>query len=146
MPSPVRPTLFVLPMIGWKEHVRLPRLNIGPIVAKIDTGARSAALHADEIEIRGSRVRFVIEAEDRRHIHFAPLLGEKRVKSSNGITETRAVISTEVQLGRQKFTVDITLTNRTDMEVPMLLGRSSIRGLFLVNPARTFILSKKKNP
>jgi hypothetical protein len=145
MASPPRPSYFLLPMIGWKELVRLPKLDIGPIVAKIDTGARSAALHADDIEVRGSRVRFVITENGKRQIHIAPLIGEKRIKSSNGHTETRAVIETDVMLGRQKFTAEITLTNRTDMEVPMLLGRSSIRGLFLVHPGRTFILSKKKS-
>jgi hypothetical protein len=130
-------------MIGWKEHVRLPKLAIGPIVAKIDTGARSAALHVDAIEFRGSRVSFVTINDGKRHIHLAALRGVKRIKSSNGISETRAVIETEIQLGRQKFMTEITLTNRTDMEVPMLLGRSSIRGRFLVHPGRTFILSKK---
>jgi hypothetical protein len=131
-------------MIGWKEHVRLPALNIGPIDAKIDTGARTAALHADEIEIRGGRVRFVILEHGKRHIHFAPLVAKKRIKSSNGISETRAVIETDIQIGTYVVRAEVTLTDRTDMEIPMLLGRSTVRGRFLVNPAKSFMLSKKK--
>jgi hypothetical protein len=144
MPTSIRPTLFALPMIGWKEFARLPKLNIGPLIAKIDTGARTAALHADEIEIRGERVRFVINEQGKRHIHFAPLISEKRVKSSNGMVEMRAVIRSEIIIGQHSLDAEITLTDRTDMVVPMLLGRATIRGSFLVHPGRTFILSKQK--
>ena len=145
MPVQPRPSFFVLPMIGWKEHVRLPNLGIGPVVAKIDTGARTAALHADEIEMRDERVRFVIITNSRRHIYYAPLIGKKRIKSSNGQTETRAVINTEIQIGGHHLTAEVTLTNRTDMGVPMLLGRTTVRGRFLVHPGKSFILSKKKH-
>ncbi len=144
MPNLTRPTLFPLPFIGWKEYVVLPKLGIGPLVAKIDTGARSAALHADEIEIRGERVRFVLNDDRGRHIHFAPLISQRRVKSSNGQIETRAVIETVISVGRFTLTSEITLTDRTDMEVPMLLGRATVRGSFLVHPGKTFILSKMK--
>ena len=54
---PTRPTLYGLPLIGWKEHVLFPKLKLGPLVAKIDTGARTAALHADEIQVAGKRVK-----------------------------------------------------------------------------------------
>jgi hypothetical protein len=137
--APARPMLFSLPMIGWKEHVRFPKLNLGPVVAKIDTGARSAALHADSVEVTGQRVRFSIG----RKRYAAPLAGLKRVKSSNGMSETRPVIRATVELGQHVLRVDITLTDRKDMGVPMLLGRGSIRGRFVVHPGRTFLLSKK---
>jgi hypothetical protein len=144
----IRPTLFPLPMVGWKERVSLPKLNIGPLIAKIDTGARSAALHADEIDVRGERVRFVIYEHGKRHIHFAPLIALKRVKSSSGHVETRAVIESDIVIGHHKITAEITLTDRTDMGVPMLLGRASVRGTFLVHPGKSFIQSrqKKKRP
>jgi hypothetical protein len=144
MSSIMRPSLMSLPLIGWKEYVRLPSLNIGPLIAKIDTGARTAALHADEIDIRGERVRFVINESGKRYIHFAPMISQKRIKSSNGMVETRAVISSEIFIGAHKLDVEITLTDRTDMVVPMLLGRATIRGTFLVHPGRTFMLSKPK--
>ena len=139
-----RPTLFLLPTLGWKEFVRFPKLGLGPIVAKIDTGARTAALHADIIEVLGKRVRFVIIEGGHKRRYRAALVGHKRVKSSNGISELRPVIRATLQLGAHQFKAEITLTDRADMEVPMLLGRNSIKGLFVVNPAKTFMLSRKK--
>ena len=138
-----RPTMFLLPQAGWKEHVRMPKLKLGPIVAKLDTGARSAALHADEIHVSGRRVTFVIIEEGRRRTYKAPLVGQKRIKSSNGISEIRAVIRATLEVGKAVFKAEITLTDRTDMDVPMLLGRNTLKGRFLVNPARTFLLDRK---
>lgn len=140
-----RPMMFSLPVTGWKEHVRFPKLRLGPLVAKIDTGARTAALHADVIEVSGRRVRFVIIDEDgRKRSYRAPLVGYKRVKSSNGAAETRAVIRATLELGGKSIKAEITLTDRKDMGVPMLLGRATIKGQFVVNPARTFLLSRKR--
>jgi hypothetical protein len=132
--------LLSLPIIGWKELVTFPKLKLGPLIAKIDTGARTSALHADEIEVLAKRVRFVIDGKR----YAAPLVGHKRVKSSNGQSETRAVIRATLQLGSTVMKTDITLTDRTDMDVPMLLGRNSIKGLFVVNAAKTFMLSRRK--
>ncbi len=143
MAMPPRPTYFLLPQAGWKEHVRFPKLKLGPIVAKLDTGARSAALHADEIHVSGRRVTFVIVRDGRRHSFKAPLVGLKRVKSSNGISEMRAVIRATLEVGKALFKAEITLTDRADMDVPMLLGRNILKGRFLVNPARTFLLERK---
>ncbi len=143
MPLPARPTLFLLPLAGWKEHVRLPKLKIGPIVAKLDTGARSAALHADEIHVSGRRVIFTLTNEGRKHIYKAPLVTQKRIKSSNGISEMRVVIRATLEVGSQLFKTEITLTDRTDMDVAMLLGRNALKGRFLVDPARSFLLDRK---
>lgn len=140
----MRPTLYALPVIGWKENVSFPKLGLGPLVAKIDTGARTAALHADEIEVSGRRVRFVIITNGRRHAYRAPLAGYKTVKSSNGIREHRPVIRAQISLGKHTFKTEITLTNRIDMGVPMLLGRNNIKGHFVVHPGRSFLLKGKK--
>jgi hypothetical protein len=137
-----RPTLFQLPLIGWREDVLLPDIGNSMLVAKIDTGARSVALHADEIIITGKRVSFSI-GETRVTL---PCLGTKRVKSSSGHSEVRAIIETRLEIGNHKFQAEITLTDRADMGVPMLLGRNTIKGRFLVNPARSFLLSRKKKP
>lgn len=131
-------------LIGWREKVSLPALGVGTIVAKIDTGARTAALHATDIRIAGGKVAFVVEVKGRHHHCSLPLKGERRVKSSSGHSEARAVVETEVAIGRHRFTIEVTLTNRTDMGVPMLLGRASLDGRFLVHPVRTQILSAKK--
>jgi hypothetical protein len=142
MTPPRRPTLFTLPLIGWKEAVAFPRLKLGPLVAKIDTGARTSALHADSIEVSGRRVKFTIG----RKKYAAPLVGHKIVKSSNGISETRAVIRATILLGSKTMKTEITLSDRRDMDVPMLLGRNTIKGLFVVNPGKTFLLTRRLKP
>ncbi|MCA3556281.1 RimK/LysX family protein [Aestuariivirga sp.] len=131
-------------IIGWREKVSLPQLGVGAFSAKIDTGARLAALHATNIERDDHHVNFVLPLPKRRHRCRLPLKGMRRVKSSNGQTETRAVVETDVKIGKIMLRIDVTLTDRTDMGVAMLLGRGSIGHDFLVHPAKTNLLSAKK--
>jgi len=131
-------------IIGWREKVSLPRLGVGTFSAKIDTGARSAALHATNIERDEHHVNFVLPLPKRHHHCRLPLKGMRRVKSSNGQIETRAVVETDVKIGKITLRIDVTLTDRTDMGVAMLLGRSSLGHDFLVHPTKTNILSPKK--
>ncbi len=139
-----RPMLYPLPLIGWREDVILPELGDGVIIAKIDTGARNAALHAEDISLKGKRVRFDLELGGSKQRHELPVIGIKRVKSSNGFSELRPIVEIMIQVGIHKFSVEATLTDRADMGVPMLLGRNSIKGRFIVNPARSFIVSRIK--
>lgn len=141
---PTRPTLFTTPLIGWREDVQLPELGIGSLVAKIDTGARTAALHAENIMVKGRHVGFTVELGGRRQRMDALLSGAKRVKSSNGQSEIRAMIETTIEIGHHVFKAEVTLTDRTDMGVPMLLGRNSIKGRFIVHPGRSFVISRTK--
>ncbi len=136
----LRPTHFPLPLIGWKEEIHLPDLGGTRLVAKIDTGARSSALHAERIAVSGNRVFFKLG----HHHHEMHLKAVKRIKSSNGYSELRPVIETTVEVGGRQFSASVTLTDRTDMGVPMLLGRAAIRGHFLVQPARSFLFRPKK--
>lgn len=135
-------------IIGWREKVSLPRLGVGTFSAKIDTGARSAALHATNIERDEHHVNFVLPLPKRHHHCRLPLKGMRRVKSSNGQTETRAVVETDVKIGKITLRIDVTLTDRTDMGVAMLIGRSSLGHDFLVHPTKTNLLSprKRKSP
>jgi hypothetical protein len=142
--SLLRPTSYLLPLIGWKEDIGLPQLGHGKLVAKVDTGARSAALHAEDISVSGRRVHFTIDLGGRRKACVAKLVDLKRIKSSNGMSEMRALIETEIELGAHRFMTDITLTDRADMGVPMLLGREAIKGRFLVHAGKTFLLSRRK--
>lgn len=130
-------------IIGWREKVSLPRLGVGTFSAKVDTGARSAALHATNIERDDHHVTFVLPLKKRHHHCRLPLKGIRRVKSSNGHTETRAVVETDVKIGKLTLRMEVTLTDRTDMGVAMLLGRSSLGPDFLVSPTRTNILSPR---
>lgn len=131
-------------VIGWREKVSLPALAVGTIFAKIDTGARTAALHATDISIASGRVDFTVSVKGRSHHCSLPLKGQRRIKSSSGHIEQRAVVETDVAIGRHRFNIEVTLTDRTDMGVPMLLGRASLDGRFVVHPAKTQILSAKK--
>lgn len=131
-------------IIGWREKVSLPRLGVGTFSAKVDTGARSAALHATNIERDEHHVNFVLPLKKRHHHCRLPLKGMRKVKSSNGHTETRAVVETDVKIGKLTLRMEVTLTDRTDMGVAMLLGRSSLGPEFLVSPTRTNILSPRK--
>ena len=140
----LRPTIFPYSLIGWREELCLPELAPGLLLAKIDTGARSAALHAEDIKMTGNQVSFNLEIAGKRRKIETKLAGTKRVKSSNGYSELRPIIETIVELGAHRFEVEITLTDRADMGVPMLLGRGSIKGRFVVHPSRSFILSRKK--
>jgi hypothetical protein len=141
---PLHPTLYPLPLIGWREDVSLPDLSSDVLIAKIDTGARTAALHAGAISVQGKRVRFTLEFGEKKRRFEMALHGLKKVKSSNGISELRPIIETYVKVGGHQFAIEITLTDRADMGVPMLLGRNAIKSRFIVNPARSFILSRRK--
>jgi hypothetical protein len=131
-------------VIGWREIVSLPDLNIGSLIAKIDTGARSAALHAEDIKRVGRRVKFKVPIDGHVHRFDLPLHGQRRVKSTSGHSQNRFVIVSRIKVGRDVFDAEITLTDRADMGVPMLLGRAAIRGRYLVHPGRSFLLSRNR--
>ena len=136
------------PLIGWRERVRLPELGIGPIEAKIDTGARTAALHAEDIRIEGTgrnrKVRFRVPLNGRTHHCELPFRGEKKIRSTSGHSQTRVVVETGILVGEVLLEAEITLTDRTDMGVPMLLGRATVRKHFIVHPGKSYIVSRKK--
>ncbi|MGF1475814.1 MAG: ATP-dependent zinc protease [Geminicoccaceae bacterium] len=140
-------------LVGWREWLALPKLGVNRIKAKIDTGARTSALHATDIELfkEGELrlVRFTVEphaggARDRAKIHCqAPVKDERSVKSSNGVVERRVVIVTPVAVGARRLNIEITLTNRAEMGFEMLFGRTALRaGRFLVHPSRSFLQSQ----
>jgi hypothetical protein len=137
-----------LTLIGWRERVRLPDVGVGPFIAKIDTGARTAALHAENIHIEGHgahrRVRFLVPVNGHAHHCVLPLCGERRVKSTSGHSEVRAVVETIILIGKTRIAAEVTLTDRADMGVPMLLGRATVRDHFLVDPGRSYLVSRKK--
>lgn len=136
-----------LPIIGWREWVTLPVLGISDVKAKIDTGARSSALHAFEIERIAwddcPAVRFKVHPIQRNTavtiVAEAELLEERPVRSSNGEIEVRPTIRTDVELGGQCWAIELTLTNRDAMGFRLLLGRQTIRDRFLIDAGRSFL-------
>ena len=134
-------------VIGWREWISLPDLGVDAIKVKIDTGARSSALHAYDVERFRRRgrdfVRFgihPIQRNDRQVIlAVAELVDERNVRDSGGHVERRPVIRTSAQLNGRLWKIDVTLTNRDEMGFRMLLGRRALVNRFLVDPARSFL-------
>ena len=137
-------------IIGWKEWIGLPDLGIPAVKAKIDTGARTSALHVFDLQefVVEDRqmVRFGIHPLQRREdiLRFceAPVLEKRRVKDSGGHIEKRYVIRTTAVMGAVSWPIDITLTNRDLMLFRMLLGRTAVENRFLLNPGRSYLTGR----
>ena len=132
--------------VGWEEWVSLPELNLPALVVKTDTGADLSALHAFNIQTFGKEdnlmVRFGINPidNDERFSIFcsARVIDQKNITSSNGISELRYVIETEIIIGDVKKKIPVTLTNRENMKYKMIIGRSALDG-FKISADKSFL-------
>ena len=137
------PTPFIM---GWEEWVALPELGLPAIKAKVDTGARTSALHAFLIEPFGTAaspmVRFGVHPipgrDDIEITCSAPVVDRRDVTSSNGEKETRVFIKTAIEIGGRLWEIEIGLTNRESMAYRMLIGRQAILDDMMVDPAASF--------
>lgn len=139
-------------VVGWREWVALPDLGLRQLKAKVDTGARTSALHAFMVEKFRSqgrwRVYFGIHPvhKDNAIEQFcvADLADERWVSDSGGHRERRVVIYTRVVLGDLTWPIYITLANRDNMSFRMLLGRSALRRRAVVNTARSYLMGRPR--
>ena len=136
-------------VLGWREWVALPELGIDRVRAKIDTGARSSALHVDAhwrfveqglpwvgFRLTPSKVlRRVIEAA-------APIFDERDVLDSGGHRTRRIFLRSTMHLAGGAKEIEINLTDRGGMLFPMLLGRTALAGTFTVDPAQSSLHGK----
>ncbi|MFT6102522.1 MAG: hypothetical protein ACJATV_000991 [Granulosicoccus sp.] len=137
-------------MLGWREWVSLPDLGITKIKAKIDTGARTSALHAYFIEpyhkANQHYVRFglhPIQGDiNNAIICDALVFDERTVTDSGGHAEPRFVIQTPLVIGDVSRLIEMTLTNRDTMKFRMLVGRTALENDFYVNPAMSYCTGK----
>ncbi|MGJ8668021.1 MAG: ATP-dependent zinc protease family protein [Oceanococcus sp.] len=134
--------------VGWREWLSLPELGITHIKAKVDTGARTSALHAFYVEPFKRKqqdfLRFGVhpnQDENDTAIHCeAPVLEVRPVTDSGGHVEQRYVIQTTLRLGVEEWPIEMTLTDRDTMKFRMLLGRTAMRGRLFVVPGRSHLV------
>ena len=140
-------------LIGWREWVSLPKLGVDKIKCKVDTGARTSALHTFYIEPYHDKkgqlhVKFGLHPLQRNTTKTveckAKVLDTRIVTDSGGHREERYVIQTPIKLDYHEWVAELTLTNRENMLFRMLLGREAIKNRFIVNPARSYLIGKKK--
>lgn len=143
-PKPARIT------VGWREWVALPDLQLPAIKVKVDTGAKTSAIHAEDIVItrKGDKrfVTFTVLPFQRSKAGAvrvkARLIDQRGVRSSNGKQEIRPVIETTLRVGAAEWPIELTLTRRDVMGFRMLLGREAMRGHILVDPQRSYVTRK----
>lgn len=137
-------------LIGWQEWCALPKLHLAAIKAKIDTGAKTSALHAADIK--------PFHRQGELFVHFkvhplqgnnylevdchAPVIDHRVIMNSGGHKELRYVIRTDILLGNLKWDIDISLTNREPLAFRMLLGRDALKHDFLIEPGRKLYQGK----
>lgn len=134
-------------VLGLEEWLSLPELGLPALKAKVDTGAKTSALHAYNIEPFGTRdrprVRFAIrpdpDRDDREIICSADVKARREVVSSNGEKEMRFVIETPVGFGDESWPIEVTLTDRGNMTYRMLLGRQAFPEGTVIQPDMAFV-------
>jgi hypothetical protein len=141
-----------LGVLGWREWMALPALGIDRIKAKVDTGARTSTLHAFSLEpfTKDGQKRIRFDMHPLQHNTKtvvsceAEIVDLRWVTDSGGHSEERYVIQTPIAIGGFSWLIEITLTERDTMLFRMLLARNAIRGRFTVDPARSFLMSKRQ--
>jgi hypothetical protein len=139
------------PSIGWREWVGLPDLGIGAIKAKVDTGARTSALHAYKIEpfrrAGALWIRFELHPMQRSEAMKvaceARAVDERTVRNSGGGAEHRYIIRTLLKLGDRSWPIELALANRDQMGFRMLLGRTALEDRVLVEPGLSYLLGTR---
>lgn len=137
-------------IVGWREAISIPALGVEEVIAKVDTGARTSAIHAFFVEpFTGPDgrdwVRFGLhplrKKQEPELIVEAPVKDRRNVSDSGGHIEERYVIETELEVGDVKVTAEVTLTDRENMAYRMLLGRTALRGHFIVDSDLSYACS-----
>ena len=131
-------------VVGWRERVDLPLLGLSNLKAKIDTGARTSALHATDIEtFERDGIPWV-----RFHTRFnddsidtdveSPIHDQRDIKNTSGVPETRIIIRTKFRIVKRLWAIDLSLTERSDMKFRMIVGRTALRRhRILVDPSKS---------
>ena len=136
-------------ILGWREWLSLPKLGIAAIQAKIDSGARSSALHVESYETYEKNgveyVRFTVRTGrgDETRTCRARVVDRRPVTDSGGHVTERVFIRTALEIAGHSHRIEINLTNRRNMLFPMLLGRTAMARRYLVDPGRSYVLGDR---
>ncbi len=139
-----------LKVLGWKEKVDLPEFELFKMPAKIDTGAKTSVLHCSHIALKKVGNKKYVEFspldpkddQGQEQIFRLPFHSERKIKNSFGQEENRYIIKTKIKLHGQFYPIEVSLRDRSGMEFPMLLGRSFIRGKFVIDVSKSNLASK----
>lgn len=140
-------------LIGRIENIDLPEFGFNALEAKIDSGAYTSSLHCHNIKSKKiDGKRFVsFKLLDPKHPNYedkeilAEINAIRRVKSSNGFMQKRFAIKTKIKLGKKRYIIEFTLTDRRDMRYPILLGSKFIKNKFIIDVSKKKLLSKNEN-
>ncbi len=144
---PLEPRL----VLGWREWLGLPALGLPVIRVKIDSGARSSALHVDSLDVvRAGKVERALFSLDPDNtgapvLCAADIIGRRPVTDSGGHTGERVFIRTDLLIAGRLLSIEVNLTSRRNMLFPMLLGRTAMAGRCLVDPAASFLLGEPRS-
>ena len=133
--------------LGWREWVFLPSYNDFKLKAKIDTGARTSAIHATNIQVypkNGSEmVKFKIYQSNFFLDIDTELVSYKKIKSSFGQTETRPTVHMKIQIGGEIWLTEITLAQRAKLTYPMLIGRNTLNKKHIIHSHRSYLAGSR---
>ncbi|MEN0651470.1 ATP-dependent zinc protease family protein [Hyphobacterium vulgare] len=141
-------------LIGWREWVELPDLTAIPIKAKIDTGARTSAIHAWKIQRFSDAgmpwVRFElhpVQKDNRTRIACTmPVHDEREIRSSNGEVTVRLVVKTRLRMDGRIWPIELTLARRDQMGFRMLIGRTALKRRVLIDPSDSYLTGREPGP
>lgn len=142
-----------LSVFGWMEYIGLPELNLPHVKAKLDTGARTSAIHAENIELferdGAEWVRFqTLPDWDNPHQGFrtveAPVIHVREIKNTSGVPQERLVVKTKARFGNRSWFIELSLADRTNMTFPMIVGRAALKNhAVAVHTRKTFLVSER---
>ena len=136
--------------LGWREWVALPNLNLPAVKVKVDTGAKTSALHSFDIQRYRSNnidmVKFLVNPVQKNtqlvvECH-SPILDQRAVIDSGGHKEVRYVIESLISIGNKSWSIELSLTNRDTMQFRMLLGRRAMEQCAIVKPGASYLNGK----
>jgi hypothetical protein len=139
--------------LGWRERLAIPQFGIASLKAKLDSGARSSALHVESLETferdGTTWLHFLVRTGRRGSVAVpcqAPAIGRRQVTDSGGHVTSRWFIVTELELAGRRFQAEVNLTDRRHMLFPLLLGRTALQGRVMIDPALSYTHSPSGTP